>query len=340
MCCTWSEGARQPVCRNWLTRFSANIFRRSERNYLKPVFWGNPVPHLPLPHPHSGNGLSQNVGEMIGDNLVSAQGVHERAMVCDSIHIEQLSRDSKPSNRICSVDVVYGRAVGEDDLDSAEKRLRWARERAGFRTAKAFAEKARINPVTYRAYENGQIGFANSAAALGKLLGVTGDWLLIGGEVPDGHEIVASQSSAAQAIVDQLDIRMIRQVDISFAMGDGAIVQDYPETGMMPFAQSFLSMLNVRDPESLFVCRGEGDSMAPTIFDADLVMIDTSRQRITMQDRIWALAVAGAGMIKRVRALPTGQILVLSDNPSVPEQVYEGEDVYVVGKVVWIGRRM
>lgn len=230
--------------------------------------------------------------------------------------------------------------MDDNDLDSPEKRLRWARERAGFKTAKAFADKARINPITYRAYENGQVGFAGSAASFGRLLGVTGDWLIIGGDMPDGHEKVAEREQAARGLLDQLDIQMIREVDISYAMGDGAIVQDYPETGAIPFARSFLSHLQVADPSAIFICRGEGDSMAPTIFDSDLVMIDTSRQRITMQDRIWALTVAGAGMIKRVRALPTGQLLILSDNPSIPDQIYEGEDVYIVGKVVWIGRRM
>lgn len=277
---------------------------------------------------------------MVSNGFVSAKGVDERTMICDSIHSAELSRDSYPSNRIYSGDIGYVISMDQDSIDTPDKRLRFARERAGFRTAKAFAEKARVSPVTYRAYENGQIGFANSAAAFGKLLGVTGDWLLIGGEVPDEHEKAVATQIASAAIADHLDIHMVRQVDISYAMGDGAIVQDYPEIGLMPFARAFLSMLNIRDPDQLFVCRGEGDSMAPTIFDSDLVMIDTTRKRITMQDRIWALVVAGAGMIKRVRPLPTGDILILSDNPAVPEQLFRSEDVYVVGKVVWIGRRM
>ena len=146
--------------------------------------------------------------------------------------------------------------------------------------------------------------------------------------------------SSAAVIRNVVEVEMIRQVDISYAMGDGSIVEDYPETGMMPFDRNFLSMLGARTTTNLFICRGEGDSMSPTIFDNDLVMVDASIQRITLHDKIWALTVAGAGMIKRLRPLPNGQVMVLSDNPLIPEQVYEADDVYIVGKVIWIGRRM
>ncbi|RYZ70120.1 MAG: XRE family transcriptional regulator, partial [Proteobacteria bacterium] len=47
------------------------------------------------------------------------------------------------------------------DLESAAGRLRWAREMAGFRDQADFARATNIKDVTYRAYENGQNGFAN-----------------------------------------------------------------------------------------------------------------------------------------------------------------------------------
>ncbi len=59
-----------------------------------------------------------------------------------------------------------------------------------------------------------------------------------------------------------------------------------------------------------------------------------------MQDQIWAPTVARAGMIKRIRPLLEGKVMVLSDNLQVPEQIYDGEDVFIVGKVIWIRRSM
>lgn len=261
-------------------------------------------------------------------------------MTVDRFHSVELSRDMISSNRISIAGECYRFRMVDDETDSPGKRLKFARKRAGFPTAKSFAEKVGVKEVTYRAYEGDQIGFANSAPRFAKRLGVSTDWLLEGGEIPDDEPEQARTVMATAEIAEQLGVRMVRQVDISYAMGDGAVIADYPETGLIPFAQTFLGQLGVRSPENVFICHGEGDSMAPTIFDRDLVMVDTSRQRITMQDRIWALTVAGAGMIKRLRVLPGNQIAVLSDNPAVPEQTFDGDDVYIVGQVVWIGRRM
>lgn len=272
---------------------------------------------------------------MTGYDGVPTQKVDQSSVISDRFHIAHLSRDDRVCNRIsiaCADNLV---AMIDDDIDSPEKRLRFAREKAGYAEPKDFAERLGINVVTYRSYENGTNGYTRHAAKFAKALKVTADWLLQGGPVSDQFDAASSRPALALP-----EVAMVRQVDISYAMGDGSVVSDYPETGFMPFDWNFLHMLGARTAEHLFISRGEGDSMAPTIFDNDLVMVDASRNRISMQDRIWALSVAGAGMIKRLRALPDDKILVLSDNPSVPEQVYDAADVYIVGKVIWIGRRM
>lgn len=260
-------------------------------------------------------------------------------MIGDSIHVADLARDRVPINRIPVAVACYADAM-DDDLDTPGGRLRWARSKAGYETGEDFANKVGIKSSTYRSYENGTNGYSRHAAKLAKALGVSADWLLGGGYVPDDSERELSAKRAASLIASDLNVAMVREVDISYAMGDGSVIADYPDTGMMPFDLNFLSMLGARTSESLFLCRGQGDSMAPTIYDSDLVMVDASRNRVTMQDQIWALSVAGAGMIKRIRPLPNGRILVLSDNVLVPEQEYDADDVYVVGKVIWIGRRM
>lgn len=272
---------------------------------------------------------------MTGNCCVTTKLVDQSAMVGDRFHIAHLSHDLDYGNRISIAVADNLVAMTDDDIDSPEKRLRFAREKAGFAEPKDFADRLGINVVTYRSYENGTNGFTKHAAKFAKALKVTADWLLQGGPVSEHFD--AQSSHPALAIPD---VAMVRQVDISYAMGDGSVVSDYPETGLMPFDWNFLRMLGARTTDHLFISRGEGDSMAPTIFDNDLVMVDASRNRISMQDRIWALSVAGAGMIKRLRALPDDKILVLSDNPSVPEQIYDAADVYIVGKVIWIGRRM
>jgi phage repressor protein C with HTH and peptisase S24 domain len=129
-------------------------------------------------------------------------------------------------------------------------------------------------------------------------------------------------------------------VDISYAMGAGAVVEDYPATGLIPFNLQFLRSVARGHVETLFVARGQGDSMMPTLINDDLVLIDTSQKLINDQDRIWAVSVGGAGMIKRIRRLPGDRFEIISDNPIVSSQVVAFDDLYVVGRVVWVGRRV
>lgn len=136
------------------------------------------------------------------------------------------------------------------------------------------------------------------------------------------------------------DLVYVRQVDLSYAMGAGAVVEDYPSTGLIPFNLQFLRTVARGHVETLFVARGQGDSMMPTLINDDLVLIDTSQTLVTEQDRIWAVTVSGAGMIKRVRRLPQDRFELISDNPIVPPQLVDFDDLHVVGRVVWVGRRI
>lgn len=136
------------------------------------------------------------------------------------------------------------------------------------------------------------------------------------------------------------DIEMIPELDISYAMGDGSVIADYPETGQVPFNRQFRRTLTRAPVEALFLARGDGDSMMPTLINDDQVLIDTSQTRITQSDRIWALAIGEAGMIKRVRVLPQGRVELHSDNVTIRPQEVALADLTVIGRVIWVGRRV
>jgi len=232
------------------------------------------------------------------------------------------------------------------DLESQGGRLRWARERAGYLDAAQFARAVKMKEVTYRAYENNQNGYARHAPAFSERLNVPTNWLLRGGPLPDTEPPEPpppGEFGTPEILADTYNIELVRQVDISYAMGDGAIVEDYPETGFMPFQRDFLRSVTRSPISRLFLATGHGESMEPTLLRSDMVLIDAAQNRVAQQDQIWALTYAGAGMIKRLRRVrgeSGDKYLILSDNPSVPAQEAEYEDVHIVGKVVWIARRM
>lgn len=230
--------------------------------------------------------------------------------------------------------------MSDDDLSTAGKRLRWARTKAGYKTAKAAAKAARIGEVSFRAYENDQHGYTRHAAQMARTFKVPVSWLLEGGHLDQGAPAIAEDSGTPTDLADAYGIELVRKVDITYAMGDGSVIEDYPETDFLPFNLGFLQQFTRGTTDKLFIATGHGDSMEPTLRRDDLVMIDTSQNVIGLQDQIWALSYAGAGLIKRVRRHPGGRFDLLSDNPNVPPIHAADEDVFVVGKVVWSARVM
>lgn len=233
----------------------------------------------------------------------------------------------------------YSDGMDHMTLETPGERLRWARQRAGFKTAKDAARAARIGEVSFRAYENSQHGFSKHATKFAKAFGVPVDWLLDGGPMPEGDSSKPGEIGTPTELADY-GIELVRKVDITYAMGDGSIIEDYPETDYLPFSLGFLQQFSRGSTDDLFIAIGQGDSMEPTIYRNDLVMVDTAQNRITQQDQIWALSYAGTGMIKRVRRLTEGRMQLLSDNAHVPPLDAMEDEIYIVGRVVWSARMM
>lgn len=162
-------------------------------------------------------------------------------------------------------------------------------------------------------------------------------WLA--GETDDDAPISVPPSALA-ALTEKLDFEVIPELELGYSMGGGSVFDSYEQRGIIPFARSWLRPMMRGSFSDLFVARGDGDSMQPTLLDGDLVLIDTAQRDIRQQDRIWAIGYGDLGMIKRVRRVPGGSYQLLSDNPSVPPILCDDGEMHVVGRVIWIGRRI
>ncbi|RYG87631.1 MAG: helix-turn-helix transcriptional regulator, partial [Alphaproteobacteria bacterium] len=128
------------------------------------------------------------------------------------------------------------------------------------------------------------------------------------------------------------DLVYVRQVDIRFALGDGAAIDDYPSVQLVPFNLGFIKRISTAPIERLFLASGIGNSMEPTLLKDDMVLIDTTDTRSTFGDLLWAFEWAGAGYIKRLaRVKIDGRELIemLSDNDKVPTRYAEPDDVHI-----------
>ncbi len=187
---------------------------------------------------------------------------------------------------------------------------------------------------------NGLIGGRSTSSAhlhvIARELSVTADWLAGATDSPDEPISAASiQAIAAAGAV------MVPLVDVAFALGAGSLNADKPAVvGTIPLSREWLRNLTTSGPEHVFVARGEGDSMVPTILDGDHVIVDRNEQQVRHQDRLWALAYGDLGMIKRVRALPGGRFSLLSDNAAVSPIEAAADELTIVGRVVGVVRRV
>lgn len=171
---------------------------------------------------------------------------------------------------------------------------------------------------------------------IAKALATTPAYLL--GEADDPSEGYVPLPSTA-AIAAELGLVPVREIDLSFGMG--ATYLDVPVTETIRhFSEDWIKLYTRANPDQLLFAQGAGDSMFPTLLDSDLMLIDCSQRNLNMADKIWVAAYAGCGMIKRLRQMPDGGVKILSDNPSVSDEIaYDGE-LSLIGRVVAIVRKI
>ncbi|CDO35022.1 S24 family peptidase [Novosphingobium sp. KN65.2] len=160
-------------------------------------------------------------------------------------------------------------------------------------------------------------------------------------QIADGEtSLITPTPPSLEDLAAEHGIALIEEVDVAFGLG-GTYLEGEPEVlGLVPFKADWLHDLFRGSLTHLKVVRGKGDSMQPTIMDGDIVLIDTAHRRIDEQDRIWAVAYGDIGMVKRVRITSRSSVMLMSDNQVVSPIEAVDDEMQVLGRVIWIGRRI
>lgn len=135
----------------------------------------------------------------------------------------------------------------------------------------------------------------------------------------------------------------VPRLDVGASAGPGALDADDRRLGRIGFDSAWLRRLGLAGgrPGRLSVIRVEGDSMNPTLADGDEILVDRDDAAGRLRDGIYVLRVEGTLVVKRLGVGPGGRLSVRSDNDAYPgwPDVEPGA-VDVVGRVVWVGRRL
>lgn len=172
---------------------------------------------------------------------------------------------------------------------------------------------------------------------IARVLGTTPERLLGEPSIPAlADRRIGFSGFPAERDPDQAEVRVL-----DLALGFGANYFDVPvKEERQSFSRAWLRSYTRADPDQVVIAHGVGDSMAPTLLDSDLLIIDTSQQTLNIADKIWAIAYGEVGGVKRLRPLPGGGVQMIADNPQVPDAVaYDGE-LHILGRVVGVVRKM
>jgi SOS-response transcriptional repressor LexA len=129
-------------------------------------------------------------------------------------------------------------------------------------------------------------------------------------------------------------IAEVPRLDLGASAGPGGLVEREARTRPALLSADLLRQLGVRRAAAS-VIRVAGDSMEPTLRDGDEILVDRDRREIG--HGIQVLRADGELLVKRLRRA-VGGIELISDNPDYPPLLRRGEDLEVIGRVVWLSR--
>lgn len=133
--------------------------------------------------------------------------------------------------------------------------------------------------------------------------------------------------------------------DVRAAAGHGAVVEDEKIIDYLAFKREWLQQELHAGAQDLYLIEVDGESMEPTLRPGDVILVDRRSAQQVPRDGIYVLRMDGTLLVKRLQRLPERRLRLSSDNPAYqPFEIELGnghaDDLAIIGRVVWTGRRM
>lgn len=194
-------------------------------------------------------------------------------------------------------------------------------------SANGFAKECGIGETSIRQYLRGGVPGLDKVVQIARAKKVHVDWLATG-EGPrdiepdyaitltrtDGEQNRTIMVQAKQNTAPSAPIRLLPRLAVEASAGKGIIPPGEDVEGYVAISEEYLREIGV-DPRYAHILRVSGRSMAPTINDKDVVIIDTS-VRTVASEGVYSLVYGDAVLIKRIRLLRDGGLTLVSDNKS------------------------
>lgn len=140
------------------------------------------------------------------------------------------------------------------------------------------------------------------------------------------------------AVVSDKSYTLIPQYSAKASCGPSYANDHVEVRGSLAFKRDWLAKMGLK-PSDISAITANGDSMAPTIQDGEVLLIDHSQQE-PRDSKVFALARGDEMVVKRLIRDFSGGWVVRSDNPDknkYPDFCVSDENLRIVGQVVWRG---
>ncbi|WP_246658402.1 helix-turn-helix transcriptional regulator [Rhizobium sp. FKY42] len=220
-------------------------------------------------------------------------------------------------------------------------------ELIGEESIHAFGKRAGINDTSMRAYLKDTMPGLDKLVAIAETGGVTLDWLARGigpkrvdsgvdGVIntPDGRALMIQAKRTAPD-----GFALVPRLDIQASAGNGRLATTEEPLDYLAFQADWLRGRGI-NPAFARILTAKGDSMEETIRDGDVLLVDTSIDRVR-DNSIYVVVYGDMVLVKRIHGRINGSLQLISDNPRYPpEEVAPGEvdQLNIAGRVMWFGR--
>jgi len=188
---------------------------------------------------------------------------------------------------------------------------------------------AGVSSGMYSQWMNGSEPKGITLVLLAKILNVNEKWLATGkGEKHPG-------AASSQTELDEDEFVPIRRVDFKVSAGVSGFVVEYLNGEKAPiyFRRDWISSRGY-DAENLHAIEVSGQSMEPSLWDGDMVVVNTADQRM-VDGEVYAFNYEGESVVKRLKRF-AGQWFMSSDNTDktrYPDKLCDG-GCQIIGRVV------
>lgn len=155
-------------------------------------------------------------------------------------------------------------------------------------------------------------------------------------------EAILFGDAPAPRTVANDDFVAVPRYAAALSAGGGAMVEgDIEVVEMVMFRRAWMKRIGV-NPLQAHVIPVIGDSMQPTLYDGDIVLVDTAEQR-PVSNAIFAIAVDDRALVKRIQLRHDGSVILIGDNPHERDEIIPSHEVgnlRIIGRVRWYARTL